>query len=50
MKCYRNENSIRWVGQAWQIKAMLKQWQKEWGPEVLVLDILQKQNKDKHEK
>ncbi|GAB6990384.1 Z-ring formation inhibitor MciZ [Paenibacillus pini] len=40
MKSYRNSNSFHMVGQAWQIKIMLAQWQKEWGPHTPIQQIL----------
>lgn len=45
MKSYRASNSIHIVGQAWQIKIMLKQWQKQWGPEVTIAEILSHHHK-----
>lgn len=50
MKSYKRENSIHMVGQAWQIRIMLKQWQQQWGPETTVKDILTKNRSDIHEK
>ncbi|MGG3282490.1 Z-ring formation inhibitor MciZ [Paenibacillus solani] len=50
MKSYKGENSIHMVGQAWQIRIMLKQWQQQWGPGTMVKDILTKNGSDFHEK
>ncbi|WP_106768061.1 Z-ring formation inhibitor MciZ [Paenibacillus faecalis] len=40
MKSYQGTKSIHMVGQAWQIRTMLKQWQKQWGPEVTITELL----------
>ncbi|MEK3730841.1 MULTISPECIES: Z-ring formation inhibitor MciZ [Paenibacillus] len=40
MKSYKGTNSFHMVGQAWQIRIMLKQWQKEWGKDATVLDVI----------
>lgn len=50
MKSYQGTRSIHMVGQAWQIKVMLKQWQKQWGPEVTIAELLIKSNADTCEK
>ncbi|MGM1046023.1 MAG: Z-ring formation inhibitor MciZ [Bacillota bacterium] len=50
MKSYQGTKSIHMVGQAWQIKTMLKQWQKQWGPEVTIAELLIQSNVDKYEK
>jgi hypothetical protein len=44
MKSYQSSNSLHIVGQAWQIRIMLKQWQKQWGPHMTVKEILLKIN------
>ncbi|HEY2495336.1 MAG TPA: Z-ring formation inhibitor MciZ [Paenibacillus sp.] len=41
MKSYRSADSFRMVGQAWQISIMLKQWQKQYGPDVTIKQLLQ---------
>ena len=40
MKSYRGSKSIHMAGQAWQIRAVLKQWLKQWGPQATVRDML----------
>ncbi len=40
MKSYRTETSIHMVGQAWQIRIMLKQWMKETEPRAPLSAIL----------
>ncbi|MWV45003.1 Z-ring formation inhibitor MciZ [Paenibacillus sp. HJL G12] len=40
MKSYRTGNSFHMVGQAWQIKIMLKQWMKEVEPHTPLASIL----------
>ncbi|MEC0089840.1 Z-ring formation inhibitor MciZ [Paenibacillus macquariensis] len=42
MKSYRSTDSFHMVGQAWQIKIMLQQWQKQWGPNITVEELLKK--------
>ncbi|WP_084410780.1 Z-ring formation inhibitor MciZ [Paenibacillus glacialis] len=42
MKSYRSTDSFHMVGQAWQIKIMLQQWQKQWGPHITVKELLKK--------
>ncbi|WP_082341543.1 Z-ring formation inhibitor MciZ [Paenibacillus solani] len=50
MKSYKGEHSIHMVGQAWQIRIMLKQWQQQWGPGTMIKDILTKNRSDIDEK
>ncbi|MFI2855553.1 Z-ring formation inhibitor MciZ [Paenibacillus sp. JSM ZJ436] len=50
MKSYRGTNSIHWVGQAWQIKIMLKQWQQTWGPDARIQDLIHDKMVYKREK
>lgn len=44
MKSYLGKHSIHMVGQAWQIRIMLKQWQKEWGTNATVLEVISPRN------
>ncbi|MBB3127590.1 hypothetical protein FHS19_002244 [Paenibacillus rhizosphaerae] len=41
MKSYHTAHSVHMVGRAWQIKIMLRQMQKEWGPDTPLQHILQ---------
>ncbi|AVV59289.1 hypothetical protein PVOR_13179 [Paenibacillus vortex V453] len=49
MKSYKGDHSIHLVGQAWQIRIMLKQWQQQWGSETRVMDIISKNTINKRE-
>lgn len=49
MKSYKGEHSIHLVGQAWQIRIMLKQWQQQWGSETMIMDIISKSSINKCE-
>ncbi|WP_082423199.1 Z-ring formation inhibitor MciZ [Paenibacillus dakarensis] len=42
MKSYQGIKSIHMTGQVWQIRSLLKQWQKQWGPEATIAEILSK--------
>lgn len=42
MKSYRSTDSFHMVGQAWQIRIMLQQWQKQWGSHITVKELLKK--------
>ncbi|WP_082865690.1 Z-ring formation inhibitor MciZ [Paenibacillus crassostreae] len=44
MKSYSKSDSIHIVGQAWQAKYLLKQWQHQWGPNTTIKEMLQKMN------
>ncbi|WP_082112460.1 Z-ring formation inhibitor MciZ [Paenibacillus sp. DMB20] len=50
MKSYQGSKSVHLVGQAWQIRALLKQWQRQWGPEVTISELLRKNDADKYER
>ena len=45
MKSYQSNDSFHIVGQAWQVRIMLKQWQNQWGPHMTIKEMLQKLNK-----
>ncbi|MFK4169069.1 Z-ring formation inhibitor MciZ [Paenibacillus lautus] len=49
MKSYKGDHSIHLVGQAWQIRIMLKQWQQQWGSETMIVDIISKSSKNINE-
>lgn len=40
MKSYHTKNTFRIVGKAWQVGILLRQWQQEHDPGVLVVDML----------
>ncbi|MFU1794762.1 Z-ring formation inhibitor MciZ [Paenibacillus azoreducens] len=44
MKSYRTEHSFHMVGQAWQIRIMLKQWMKEYGTHAPLTEFLVRSN------
>ncbi|MDY8046305.1 Z-ring formation inhibitor MciZ [Paenibacillus polymyxa] len=39
MKSYRTESTLYIVGKAWQIQALLRQWQKEHGPTATIASL-----------
>ncbi|MGG4219768.1 Z-ring formation inhibitor MciZ [Paenibacillus jamilae] len=39
MKSYRTETALHIVGKAWQIQALLRQWQKEYGPTTTIASL-----------
>ncbi|WP_438351338.1 Z-ring formation inhibitor MciZ [Paenibacillus sp. FA6] len=45
MKSYQSSDSFHIVGQAWQVRIMLKQLQNQWGPHMTIKEMLQKINK-----
>lgn len=49
MKSYKGDHSIHLVGQAWQIRIMLKQWQQQWGSETMIMDIISKSSNNIYE-
>lgn len=40
MKSYRTESTLHIVGKAWQIQALLRQWQKEHGPTATIASLV----------
>ncbi|WDM20332.1 Z-ring formation inhibitor MciZ [Paenibacillus polymyxa] len=40
MKSYRSESTLHIVGKAWQIQALLRQWQKEHGPTTTIASLV----------
>lgn len=50
MKSYQGTRSIHLVGQAWEIRAKLKQWNKQWGPDLKMQELLLRNSGGKCEK
>ncbi|MCJ8011154.1 Z-ring formation inhibitor MciZ [Paenibacillus sp. KQZ6P-2] len=48
MKSYRTKSSFHMVGQAWQIRIMLKQWMKEIEPHTPLAIILDESKEKGH--
>ncbi|CAH1217716.1 MULTISPECIES: Z-ring formation inhibitor MciZ [Paenibacillus] len=40
MNSYYTKQSVHLVGQARQVKLILKQWLNEWGPDARVADLI----------
>lgn len=44
MKSYQGTRSIHLAGQAWEIRAKLRQWNKQWGPDLKIQELLLRTN------